>query len=747
MTHPRRSDTDSSRPQRPGRSSVPARPSRPPSRRPSERPGRRGRTSPLAAALTWGVVSIAALAVAVATFLFIATPTDLLRDKIVQEVREQTGRDLSVAGGASLRLYPSIGLTLRDVVLSAPPGMAGGPMARVEELEIETPLRQLLVGELKVERVVLRKPELNLRVDADGRRNWVFDRPARGAGGSGLDAGGSTAPSRFAMLAAIPVANVRIEDGKLHYADARRDLRETINGLNLEASVPSLTDRLEAQGSFVLRDQRVEFRSSLDSLATLLSGAASQLAIQLSSDPAEVNYDGTIATASGTRLEGELEVKASSLRALAAWFDTSLPAEEDGPVILRGQLETSAKSVSLSGISGTIADRTIKGAAALETGSGPRPRLDAELKISALDLTPWLRPGGQRSAASSDLHSDSTDIPDDAPRATDDSLRGTQTDGTQVRGFIARHGWSDVPFELDGLGELDAVVSLVADRLTYRDIRAGTTHITAILADRVLNATIDRMQLYDGTATGTIRLNGAETVPVLQANLRLDDVSALDLLRDAAEFDWIDGKGRVALTLEGKGRSEKEFVETLNGGAEFAFRDGALVGLDIPGMITALQRGRLPQLERNAADRTSFSELAASFTIRNGIAENRDLRIVSSLVRATGSGTADLPRRTLDYTLRPKLVASPADGQGKAAAELELPIRITGSWDRPVYTADLETVLKNPNDVVEAVKEIGKQLKGKDLEQTLQNLLSDDEGDGGGKKRKAKDLLRQFLRP
>src|SRR5690606_3884291 len=153
--------------------------------------------------------------------------------------------------------------------------------------------------------------------------------------------------SRFAMLAAIPVANVRIEDGKLHYADARRDLRETINGLNLEASVPSLTDRLEAQGSFLLRDQRVVFRSRLDSLANLLSGAPSQLAIQLSSDPAEVNYDGTIATAPATRLEGELEVKASSLRALAAWFDTSFPEEEDGPVLLHGQLETSAKSVSL----------------------------------------------------------------------------------------------------------------------------------------------------------------------------------------------------------------------------------------------------------------------------------------------------------------------------------------------------------------------------------------------------------------
>lgn len=688
------------------------------------------------------MVSIAALAVAVATFLFIATPTDLLRDKIVQEVREQTGRDLSVAGGASLRLYPSVGLTLRDVVLSAPPGMAGGPMARVEELEIEAPLRQLLVGELQVERVVLRRPELSLRIDADGRRNWVFDRHARGAGGSRVDAGGSAAPSRFAMLAAIPVANVRIEDGRLHYTDERRDLRETISGLNLEASVPSLSNQVEAQGSLVLRDQKVDFRSSLDSLATLLSGAPSQLAIQLSSDPAEAAYDGTITTSPATRLDGELEVKAASLRTLADWLDASLAEDEDGPVTLRARLETTPRSVSLSSISGNIGDRTIEGAATLDTRSGPRPRLDADLKISALDLTRWLRPGGSNSQSGS---ADDANVP---PRGTeDDSLRGTQTNGTQVRGFIARHGWSDVAFEFDGLGDLDAAVRLVVDRLTYRDIQAGTTHITATLADRVLNATIDRMQLYDGTATGTIRLDSAQSIPVLQANLQLDRVSALDLLRDAAEFDWIDGKGRVVLALEGKGRSEKEFVETLNGNAEFSFQDGALVGFDIPGMITALQRGRLPRLERNAADKTSFRELAASFTIRNGIAENRDLRIASSLVRVTGSGTADLPRRTLDYTLRPKLVVPAADGGGKAAAELELPIRITGSWDRPVYTADLQAVLKNPNDVVEAVKEIGKQIKGKDLEQALQNFLNDDERDAGSTKKKARDLLRQFLRP
>src|SRR5690606_29872054 len=132
---------------------------------------------------------------------------------------------------------------------------------------------------------------------------------------------------------------------------------------------------------------------------------------------------------------------------------------------------------------------------------------------------------------------------------------------------------------LDALGDLDADIKLHIDRLTYRDMQAGATQVTATLVDRILNATIGRMQLYGGTASGTIRLDGSNSAPTVQANLQLEGISALELLRDAAEFDWIDGKGRIALAIEGKGHSEREIVETLDGSAEFAFRDGALVGL------------------------------------------------------------------------------------------------------------------------------------------------------------------------
>ncbi len=690
-------------------------------------------------------MSIAALAVASATFLFIATPTDLIRDRVVQEVRQRTGRDLSVAGGSSLSVLNGLGVRLHDVSLSSPPEMAGEPMARVAEIDVRIPFWSLIRGELLVERLVLKRPALNLRVDADGRRSWTFDRPNRKAGTQRGAGGGAKGSDLAADLRKLPVANVLIEDGTVTYVNEKREIEEEISSLDLEIGVSSLDSRLEATGDLTLRDQQLEFRGSLNSISTLLDGSPSELALHLIGQPLEANYEGTIALSPATRLAGTLTVQSGSLQALASWFDASvLEGAEDGPVALSGKLETTPASVSLTEADAQIGSTTIKGLAVLETRSGIRPRLSADLQVSQLDLGYWITPTGKPASDAGDGRATTGDQGE--PRSIDDLLRGTQTDKPQVRGFIARHGWSDVPFELNKLDIVDADVKLLIDRLIYRDVEAGVTRITATLADRSIDVSIDEMQLYGGAGRGTVRLDTSGSAAALKAELQVENVSTFDLLRDAAEFDWVDGKGEITLTITGDGRTEREIVETLDGKAEFAFRDGALVGVDIPGIIDSLQQGRIPRLERNAADRTRFSALTASFSIQDGIATNRDLQLDSELVDVTGSGTADLPHRTLDYTIRPMLVTTRRSGD-ESPAGLEVPIRITGSWDHPTYAADLDAVLKNPGDVVEAVKEIGKQLKGKNLEEALDSLLGGDDGDSDRKKPKARDLLRQFLKP
>jgi len=118
--------------------------------------------------------------------------------------------------------------------------------------------------------------------------------------------------------------------------------------------------------------------------------------------------------------------------------------------------------------------------------------------------------------------------------------------------------------------------------------------------------------------------------------------------------------------------------------------------------------------------------------------------MVSKIMEVTGAGRADLPRRTLDYTIRPKLAASTNSSNDKPSG-LELPVRITGPWSNPKYSADFDAVLKNSDQVIDTVKEIGKQFKGKNLGDAVQELLGDEEK-RKETKRKARDLLKQFLK-
>lgn len=712
----------------------------------SSRRVRPKRSNPVLTALLWAVVSIAALAVATATFLAIAAPTDILRGRIIQEVRERTGRDLSIAGGTSLTFFPHVGVSLQNVSLSPPPDMQSEPLARVEQIDVQIPLLRLLRGELAVEQILLRRPEIHLLVDGDGRRSWSFAKQGQVGGSTVQKANSSAVASEpITALAAMAAVNLRVEDGIIHYTDERREVSEKITGLNLQVDLPSPESPLDTRGELQFRGEKLNLRASIESPAALLAGKDSRFSVRLNGTPLTASYDGKLETSPVPKAIGKLKADSTSLRGLTAWLGTDIGEDgEDGSFFLSGNLEISEAAIALLDAEGQFGPQTVSGLAVIEDRPGGRPRLSADLQLSSLDLGRWLSARETRKKGEAAVQGTPRRDERREPQSIEDLLRGTEVDGPQVRGFIAREGWSDTPFYSERLGLFDADVRLRIDELRYRNMKAGTTRITATLTERVLDASINEMQLYGGFGRGTVQLNAAETTPSVQVNIEVQNVSAFDLLRDAAEFDWIAGEGRILLAFTGTGRTEREVVETLNGKAEFDFRDGALVGFDIPGAIEGLQKGIIPEIERSGAKKTNFSVLTASFDIKDGIATNRDLRMVSKVVQVTGAGHADLPRRTLDYTIRPKLIALANSGDDKPSG-LELPIRITGPWDEPKYSADFDAVLKNSEDVVETVKEIGKQFKGKKLEDAVQELLGDEEKRKEAK-RKARDLLKQFLK-
>ncbi len=103
-----------------------------------------------------------------------------------------------------------------------------------------------------------------------------------------------------------------------------------------------------------------------------------------------------------------------------------------------------------------------------------------------------------------------------------------------------------------------------------------------------------------------------------------------------------------------------------------ALRDGAVTGINLAKtfrQIRATFSMEQEAVQRASADeKTDFSDLKASFSIKNGVAHNKDLLARSPLLRVTGAGAIDIGGSTIDYLAKASVVHLPPAGRQGAGA-------------------------------------------------------------------------------
>jgi AsmA protein len=206
-------------------------------------------------------------------------------------------------------------------------------------------------------------------------------------------------------------------------------------------------------------------------------------------------------------------------------------------------------------------------------------------------------------------------------------------------------------------------------------------------------------KLYEGSFGGAVELNASGKTPKLKAKQQLKGIQVGPLLADLAGQDRLQGVGEVAMDLSMVGLTEAEIRRSLNGTSKFAFRDGAVKGINIAQLIrdasATLGLGS-ERLDTGTPGQTDFSEMSGSVTITNGIVKNSDLQAKSPLLRVSGKGEVDLPKDTVDYLVTTELVRSLAGQGGKGSDELAgvpIPVRISGPLTGPSFRPDLEKAL------------------------------------------------------
>jgi len=708
-------------------------------------------------------------------YLFFNPPSDFIRQKIAEQVRASTGRELAMAGPASFTFYPEIGVSLQDISLSGPPGM-DGQLIHMQALDVSIEPSTLLSRNVEIRSLILKQPTFDFRIDKNGRNNWDFASratPVRYAELQAANTRRDVEPITLAAADATPAVapkatikdvrldHVRIEGGTFRFTDERIGKVEQIGDVNANVGLPSLGEPLVASGNLAWHGKRVDFDGNLTSVIDLAAKKPARLAFNAKNDVIAASYDGNLRVDDGVSLEGQVTAQSDSARALANWFGTTLPPVTGfGPLSIRGTLKTSGNVTDFENAAFGLDGANGKGTIKVTTG-GARPFVEARLAISELDLNKYLTSavtgvlateGGGPSAPAAAQTPQQNSTPD-SEQKPDEIQKLLNSPKTKVYGAIQRAGWSSEKLNLALLGVADGNAQVNVGKIHFKNITVGRSAVAIAVKNQAMQASFSDVELYGGHGKGVVTIDGSSGTANLGANVNLQGVSALPFLKDAAHFEWVSGKANVTLQLAANGQSQLQLVENLNGKANFYFADGAIIGFDLPAAINGLSNGDLSGLRSSRSAKTEFSALGATFTVTNGVAENQDLQLVSPMLKVTGGGTIHMPERTVDYTVKPKLIAALDGQQGKAdASSLEIPVRITGSWDRPTFRPELKGVLSNPGKAVETIKEIGKKFKGKNADQIVDKLFGKEDGDdadgsaANAKRRaKAKALLNKFL--
>ena len=713
----------------------------------------------------FAAIGLVAAGTAAAIALMIYAPVDLVRDRLVAEVKARTGRDLVIGGRPTVSLWPNVAVSVADVSLSNPPGMAGAPLVTMPRLDATIQLWPLLSKQVLVDQLVLQSPRITLNVDAQGRRNWDFadalpvtPRRVQFAKVGALDlddlpeelrafATGATDAKRVTRGGSkdgVALGRVRIIDGALTYADARRTHVEEATSIDMTIEAGDVTGPLQAAGTLVWHGEGLRLDTRVMPMKAMLDGAPAQTTFAVSSARGQMSFTGTLTGGATPRLDGLVTGKAPSLAKISEWLGQPMAGEAaQGALSFKGKVVGQGTRTSMSDFSVQALGMTATGALALDQGA-VRPKVSGAIRFSELNidtlsrvhlLDPPARPVRAVSPA--------TDL---RPTSIEDLLRdpapARPPAKTQVRGFVSRDGWSETPLDLAALGLADVDVKVGFGRVISAGFNAGAGQTHVVVANRAARVVIEDLALHDGKVRGTLGLDAAHTKPVLTINLSMDGVALGPLLKDAGA-EGIDGKAKVTLNITGMGLTERQIVDTLAGKADISVPRGSVIGYDLGAVVRGLAQGKLPRAERDPNARTEFSDLGATFAIAKGVADNRDLRVVTREARAIGSGQIALSPRTIDFTVRPKLTApietaAGLGGPGINLAALDLPVRITGPLAQPNVTADFAAMLANPAKALEAINPADRRA----VEDTVKGVLSGDEA----AKQKARDFLDRLIK-
>ena len=644
-------------------------------------------------AILAGLVLIVIAAIVIVPMLI---PMETYKNQVVNVVKEQTGRDLRIDGDIGLSFFPSIAVSIEDVGFSNAEWAKEKEMASMQEMRASLKLMPLFTGNVEIDSFVLVDPVIHLEVRRDGTPNWQFEtaQAAAPAAEAPAESGGEGAGG----LGGLRLGEVSIQNGTATYTNAQTGASYAAEKVNVDLALPGLDDPFLASGSLVWNGDEIGIDLKADRPRALTEGGETPVALSIDAPKIKTSYSGTLKPLDGLAFAGDVSLDVPSVRELAAWAGNPMPAGDGfGALAIEGKASGGGDTYRFTDAKIAFDGMNATGALTVTTG-GTRPKLAGNLDVDRIDVNTYLA----------------------------ESESGGAGGGSGGGGGDS--GWSTEPIDMSGLKAVDADLSFSTQEILFQKLKIGESALKLNLANGVLNANLSKLNLYEGAGSGTLTVNGASATPQVKANFKLAGLAAEPFLTDAADFTRLQGKTAVDLAVTTAGRSQRDMMSALDGNGSVKFTNGKIKGINLAQLARTVLSAATTGWQSGGTQDTDFSELGGTFTINDGILSNNDLQLLSPLIRVTGAGTANIPQKTLNYRVEPKLAAT-LEGQGgeQEATGIEVPILITGSWSNPRFAPDLKSMIQNRENIEKTIKSI-KEDKGKGL---LKSLMGEPAAENG----------------
>ncbi|HEX4584651.1 MAG TPA: AsmA family protein [Burkholderiaceae bacterium] len=678
------------------------------------------------------------LLVIVALLVLVATvDVDRYKPRIEQAAHDKLDRTLKFDGKLSLSVFPTIAVALPHTTLSEHGSDA--PFLSLDRARVSLAVLPLLSGRVQAGTASLYGLRATIERHADGTTSL-----------DDLTGGPKPKPSAEATqtqrssgeLPQFEVGGIELVDAQVVYRDERARNTVTLSRLNLKTgaiaargstpielsatvavteppssvdlSLKSIADVDLAGHAFGIRglDARARGHSGSDQFDVALT------APKIALDPAHVDGElvKLVATVTGGhQAHADLALRnlagtrdRFSVAKIAGEVDVDMPTlpQKSVKVNLDGSVDVDVRAQDVAARLGAQFDETRMSSRVEVHGFSP-PRIGFDVDVDRLNLDRY--------------------VPASAPDGA--------TSGKPAEAATA--GKVDPKIDLSALKPLNLAGEARIGALQVHNLKATGIKVGVRAAGGHLEVAPLTARLYQGTLNATAKVDAEGNRVAVSA--ALEGISIEPLLKDLMGKDILEGHGGVKLNIATAGPSVGAMRRALGGSASLALRDGAVHGINLAQKLrdvkSVLSGGSSQTQAASSAEKTDFSELTATFSIKDGVATNRDLEAKSPLLRVNGAGTIDIGASALDYTVQASVVGTLAGQGGSELSSLRgvtVPVHLSGPFTSLSYQLDWGSLARQAvkAKAADRIKNLiggklkqGDQSSGQNLGEALKNLL------------------------